>query len=128
MTQYQQQTPKYFEVVPFNSDEDVAVCKAYIAISENAVTGTEMKVSDFYEKIFTIYNNELRPTNRDFRSMTSIRARCKTIIKETTRFHSCYLKVQRTKPTGCSPSDIIDIANQLYQTNKFEQNSTKMCK
>lgn len=107
----------------FNSAEDLAVCKSYINISENPIDGTDMKGKVFFTKITDVYNKTFKPANRDERSMSSIKARSKAIMKQCMRFNSCYTRIQRSKPSGASPDDLIKLATNLFYGNRIDMAS-----
>lgn len=98
----------------FTPSEDVAVAKAWIAASENAIVGTEQKADDFMRSIEKLYNESFKPANREIRSLKSLKTRCRAIQKECMSFGGCYARVVRSKPTGVSSSDLIRMATALF--------------
>lgn len=98
----------------FTQVEDVAVAKSWIAVSEDAIKGTEQKNATFHESVTQLYNRKFKPPNRERRTVKSIQARCKSIQKEFMSFNGCHAKIVRQKQSGANDNDILNMAPALY--------------
>lgn len=98
----------------FTAIEDEAIAKAWISASEDPIAGTEQKGNDFFASIQCLYNDKLKPANREHRSMESIIKRCRAIHKECMAFSGCFARVVRLNPSGTSGADIEKMATAFY--------------
>lgn len=53
----------------FSKDEDVQLCKSWLTISEDPVTGTNQKASSFWELVLKDYSKYLTHSDRTIRSL-----------------------------------------------------------
>lgn len=110
--------PKPVRGSNYTPNEDAALAKAWINISEDPIVGAEQKGDDFINEVTEVYNNKYKPSNRENRSVESIKKRCKVVNKACVSFAGCVARVRRMNPTGVSPDDFLNMATGLY--NGFE--------
>ena len=98
----------------FTPIEDEAIAKSWIVSSEDPIVGTEQKGNDFFRKVQMVYNDNFKPTNRELRSLESIKVRCRAMHKDCMRFCGFHARIVRSNPTGVSGPDIIRLATVIY--------------
>ncbi|PXF49213.1 hypothetical protein BWQ96_01002 [Gracilariopsis chorda] len=91
-----------------------AIAKSWVIVSENFTVGTQQKSDAFYVAVTHLYKETPKPANRVERSVSSIKAWCKTIPKDCMIFNGCNARLARQGITGVSPRDIIKMSTAVH--------------
>jgi hypothetical protein len=116
-TKKQATTPaKKLVRVNFTDTEDIFICKAWINVSQNAITGrTDQKGLMFWSKVHSMFRELVRQNKDDLpaharevrRDKTAVKNQFyKLIQKKTLLYNVCYRRVKSTKPSGTTEEDI----------------------
>ena len=115
------------EVMPkrrvFTEDEDACICKAWVNISEDPVTGAGQKKDNFWarvhQKYVTIAEEEMEVQATDHWSIRSVQDRFTKLEKDVRRFNVYYAQIAREKDkSGWTPEMIITAAKTLYESQE----------
>lgn len=85
----------------FSADQDRAICKAFLCISQDPTTGNNQKRERYWDRI----NAEYLKLTGDERSPSSIKARWAVIQKACNSYSGCLRKIQRQNQSGIAPHD-----------------------
>jgi hypothetical protein len=107
--------------VTWEKEEDEALSRAWVAASEDAITGTDQKASKFWSRVFEIYV-ELIPDGKD-RTSTACTARWGTINQDVTKFCGLYSQVTSIAKSGWTDDNYLEEARELF---KLEGKGRKM--
>ena len=102
----------------FSPEEDIMLCKAYIAISTDSSVGNDQKADDFWKKVHQAFQL-LCTENSDFegppRAWNSLQNRFQRHIQKEVQLYNChYKKCKEENPSGSSEEDIITKAKTDY--------------
>ena len=77
----------------WNAEEDVSLAKAWVSVSENAVTGSEQKLDTFWTAVHSV-------PKLASRTLASIRQRWSIISHNVSKFLSAFEQVKILNPSG----------------------------
>ena len=104
----------------FTEEEDACLCKAWVNVSEDPVTGAGQKKDNFWSRVHQKYllvcseDMEVQPS--DPWSIRSVQDRFTTLEKDVRRFNVYYAQIAREKDkSGWTPEMIIAAGKTLYK-------------
>ncbi len=98
----------------FSSSEDVKLCKSWLDVSQNAITGTDQKSETFWAKISDSFNSGKAITDEEFRSPSSLQSRWTSLQATVAKFCGVFQSVSNELHSGWSPEDILKEALTRY--------------
>jgi hypothetical protein len=98
----------------FSSAEDVKLCKAWIEVSQNSITGTDQRMETFWGKISDIFNSGKSADDEDYRTPASLQSRWTTLQATVSKFCGTYQAVTNEQHSGWSPEDVLKEALHRY--------------
>lgn len=102
----------------YTASEDVAICKAYLAVTTDPIVGAEQEKKTYYKRIYEGYV-ERKPVDACVSPFSSVETRVKAILTGVTRFSGCYASVKAMKKSGVSEEDEIRLATAFYNKKKI---------
>lgn len=103
----------------YSSEEDVAIAKAYVSVTTDAITGNEQPGTTYYSRIYDSYKL-VRPKDAPLRPLASIETRVKDIQKQCTRFSGCVRSIKAMKRSGISAEDELRLATALFNKKEVQ--------
>ena len=97
----------------WEKEEDEALSRAWVAASEDSITGIGQKASKFWSRVFEIYV-ELIPDGKD-RTSTACTARWGTINQDVTKFCGLYSQVTSIAKSGWTDDKYLEEARELFK-------------
>lgn len=94
----------------YNATEDLALCRAWVAVSEDPVIGTGQQNNRFWERIQETYN--LNPGND--RSIPSLQSHWGPLQKSLSKFAAAIEQVKGFHASGKSTQNLIGDAHAYY--------------
>ena len=73
----------------YTAAEDEVLARAWLVASGDPVVGTKQSGESYFNAVHENYE-QIRPRNRDARSVESVKCRLKTLLKEVTKFSGYY--------------------------------------
>jgi hypothetical protein len=110
--------------VTWDKEEDEALSWAWVAASEDAITGTGQKASKFWSRVvFEIYVELIPPADgKDCTSTVLCTARWGTINQDVTKFCGLYLQGTSITKSGWADDNYLEEARELFKLEKREGN------
>ena len=99
---------------------DGALCKAWLAASEDSINGTGQKAKSFWSSVFEVRVNLLcneAPDGENSatdRTQSSVQSRWGTINREVTKFCGIHAQVKSVAKSGWNDDNYYDEAEKLY--------------
>jgi hypothetical protein len=83
----------------YTPEEDADVARAWLSVSEDAVTGREQTSLMFFERVAESFV-QIHPSQNsaEGRPVESIKSRWSAIQRNVQNFNGCYLAITRMKP------------------------------
>ncbi|XP_021803316.1 glutathione S-transferase T3-like, partial [Prunus avium] len=97
----------------FSTEEDVALCHAYLAISEDPIIGNSQQANAFWARIQKQFF-ELCLSNR---TSNSLKCRWNFIRPRCQKYWECLVEADRENKSGSSELNKVDLAKTLYHEN-----------
>lgn len=107
-------------VSSFTMQEDEALAKAWIRISEDAVVRSDQKGEVFYKAVNS-YHDAIKPCYCQKRKGKSVERRVRKILSNFLSFASCISKISNAQPIGTAADDVLHLATAIF--NKVEISS-----
>jgi hypothetical protein len=105
----------------WTSGEDVALAKAWVSVSENAVTGSEQKSDKFWTNIHSV-------SKLAHRTQASLKQRWSTLSHSVSKFLAAFEQVKILNPSGKTLEDMMEDAWDLCSTVcKLDKESCFSC-
>lgn len=101
----------------FATEEDEALTKAWIRVSEDSIVGSDRKGEMFYKAIAEHYDIT-KPAWCTTRTAKSVERRIRKLLTETLSFASYVARITNAQPSGTTANDVVHLATALY--NKIE--------
>jgi len=98
----------------FGDDEEEQLCKSWLSISQDPVTGSGQHIKAFWDRIVAHYNKH-RPAGVEERALRSLDSKWGIIKHNAAKFCGCYETTKNLQISGTSEEDIIDYALDLYK-------------
>lgn len=105
--------------------EDLALCKAFIAGSEDSILGTGQKSAQLWAAITTNYNNQLKPPSCEVRTQRALESKWSVIKAAVAKFGGYYAQVTDLNASGSNLDDTFAAAMELYKKHTFVVNAKK---
>ncbi|KAH7847647.1 hypothetical protein Vadar_028522 [Vaccinium darrowii] len=115
-------TIKIFETTDepsYRSDEDVAICKAFVSVLEDLRNGNLKLQSDLCNGIFQKFVANRK--NQEKRSQDSVQQRWEKIMARCFKYHSYLTQIRYESPKGVTESDMAHKAKLLYLEYERQQ-------
>ncbi|KAH7858964.1 hypothetical protein Vadar_029879 [Vaccinium darrowii] len=93
-------------------EEDEALCKAWLRISEDAVIGTDQPRGKLWERIQDEFNKIMGHETE--RNTTGLMHRWSTLQSHINKYSGCVRKIERSPTSGFNLEDSIGAAKKLY--------------
>ncbi|KAH7861821.1 hypothetical protein Vadar_031321 [Vaccinium darrowii] len=102
----------------FTPEQDEAICRAYLCITEDPIIGNSQPRSQFWHRVLQEYEGK---TNDDQRSESSVKSRWQIIQKCCNKFRGCLRSVEALHQSGMTHQNEYDMAKQAYyeDTGKY---------
>ncbi|CAB4282354.1 unnamed protein product [Prunus armeniaca] len=97
----------------FSIEEDVALCHAYLAISEDPIIENSQQANAFWARIHKQFF-ELCPSNR---TSNSLKCRWNFIRQRCQKYWECLVEADRKNKSGSSELNKVDLVKTLYHEN-----------
>ncbi|KAF8715417.1 hypothetical protein HU200_027064 [Digitaria exilis] len=94
----------------YSHDEDIQLCKSWLNISSDPVTGTDQFGKTYWERIAQDFHQNVYSE----RKTTSLEHRCGVILRDTMKFHGYFEEVQRRRPSGVPEQEHLIEAQARY--------------
>ena len=94
--------------VRWSQNEDLALCKSFINVSEDPIAGTDQRASIFWSTIFEKFKAQVEADNS--RTETALQSRWVAINKLCKKFSGYFGEVQRSNPSGTTEEDMTKMA------------------
>ena len=113
------------------TEEDIALCRAWIRASEDAITGCEQKADFFWRSVFGLFcgygPEEARRSEGTWkdRNINALRHRWALISREVGKFGSVYHRVVAAHPSGKNEEDLVRDALLVYGDLQKKDGSPK---
>lgn len=98
----------------WTSDEDELLCRAWIAVSEDPLSGTGQKAGKFWRRIHDFYISEVADGDNE-RNEAALTSRWNSIRASVSKFCGYFDKVKTTEHSGWSPEMYVDEARRLWK-------------
>ena len=95
--------------VGYTNIEDVHLCKIYMGISQDPITGANQSGQHFWSRVEEEYNNP-NENNWVYRNAKSLKKRVQAIEKDCRKLNGCIRQVENCNPSGSSEQDIISMS------------------
>jgi hypothetical protein len=79
-------------IASWKEEEQLALCKAWVSVSENPLVGTEMKADTFWAKI--------KEQLKSARTTEACRGQWSDIQWSVQKFVGCFAKIESMNPSG----------------------------
>ena len=110
----------------WTQQEDETLCRAWLAASEDPITGTGQKKDTFWSSILRNFNSllpaDLSPTDR---SISSMQSRWAQINKDVTKFNALYSQVTSILRSGWASEMYLDEALKLFKEESDKKEDFK---
>lgn len=103
-------------------EEDVALTKAWVRVSEDAIIGSDQKGEAFYRAV-SEYFDTIKPSYCTNRNAKSVERRVRKLLSECLSFAACVARVTNAQPSGTNGDDVLHLATALY--NKYDIRSVE---
>jgi hypothetical protein len=97
----------------WQSVEDELLCRSWIVVSEDPITGAGQKAQQFWQKILQYFKQESAPDLPD-RNVTALISRWAAIRLDVSKFCGLYGKISAEEHSGWSPDMYIEEAMRLW--------------
>jgi hypothetical protein len=98
----------------FTDNEERQVCRSFLAISQDPITGVGQKATVFWDRVFVHYNHH-KPEGYPDRSAQSLDTKWGHIRHDVAKFNGCYDQVIALRESGTSMDDNIQKSIALYR-------------
>ncbi|EHS64390.1 uncharacterized protein PGTG_22222 [Puccinia graminis f. sp. tritici CRL 75-36-700-3] len=99
----------------YQEHEDVELCKAWIAITEDARIGTDQSGATFWGRVHKLYS---RAITQPKRPQKSVKSRWGLLQKDINKFRACVIQVENMNRSGASLEDHLNMALELYSEDQ----------
>ena len=99
--------------VNYVKEEDIAITRAYIYVSTDAIVGSDQVEGTYYTRIWEVYKTK-KPGDIAERPMTSVQTRLKAILKESVRFSACFKTVKNMNKSGHTEDDDVRLSTAMF--------------
>lgn len=93
----------------FSSEQDEAICRAFLSITEDPIIGNSQSRSHFWTRVLEEYKSK---TNDSLRSESSMKSRWQIIQKSCNKFRGCLRSVQELHQSGITHQN--EVSNFLF--------------
>ncbi|XP_055614470.1 uncharacterized protein LOC129760819 [Uranotaenia lowii] len=103
----------------WSTEEDEALCLAWLNISQDPISGTGQKLDTLYSRVFSLFIElctERGYYNAELRGVTGVKHRWLLISRACSKFAGCVTQVLTKQQSGASSSDFMKQALILYKT------------
>lgn len=90
----------------FSKEENMSLCKAWVAISLDGIIGTDQKGKQLWDRIMDLYKRAQPDTKR---SLSSLQKRWTIISKEVTLYSGFYGQADREASSGTNEVDKVSV-------------------
>jgi hypothetical protein len=124
------------------ADEDQRLCRAWLAISQDAITSDGQKMTTFWDRITCEFNTirlidastgrqtikRVAETEEDYRPSSTLASRwSRDINKKVSKFAGCVAKSKSSLHSGWSDSQYYDFAKELYRDSTGKEFTLDGC-
>lgn len=102
----------------FTTEEDILLCKSYLDISQDPITGRNQSSDRFWGRIMEQYNSD-KPQDYELRNTRSLQSRMSIISAAVKKMNGCVRQIENMHPSGASEQDIVSIENLKIILNFF---------
>jgi hypothetical protein len=96
-------------------EEDTQLCKSWVALSEDSITGKDQRREQLWKEIHKNFNEHI--TGGSSRGIGSLKNRWSVINKDVTNFNAQIIQVENANRSGHTDSDNVSV---LLYTLKIE--------
>ncbi|POV94892.1 hypothetical protein PSTT_16580 [Puccinia striiformis] len=101
----------------YEEREDIEICKAWVAITEDLRVGTDQDSKKFWARIHNIYTIAFPPPTR---TQKSIKGRFGITQKEANKFRGCAAQVENLNPSGRTLEDKLEMTQRTYEVDQVK--------
>ena len=88
----------------FTSEQDEAICRAYLSITEDPILSNSQRRSQFWSWVLEAYKIK---TNDNQRSEASMKSRWQIIQKSCNKFRGCLRSIEALHQSGVTHQNIV---------------------
>jgi hypothetical protein len=104
----------------FNADEERALCRSFLAVSQDPVCGNGQRNTAFWERITTNYNAN-KPRSCPIRPARSLESKWSHIKHDVAKFSGVFKQVSDCRESGASAEDVLERALEFYKDRHPKQ-------
>jgi hypothetical protein len=91
--------------------DNIALCRAWLRTSENAVKGTDQSVNEYWDSVHESFTKD----SWSERTRKAARNRWSNIQHDVMKFHGMFCAASRNQASGANDGDVIANVATLYQ-------------
>ena len=113
----------------FTKDDQIALCHAWLDMSEDPLVGTDQCSSDFWAKVAVNFNKSMEDSGNVNRSRepNGIQLHWRDILQKSVNiFCGAYAKSKHVEKSGYTEQDYIDLALKIYSDSMPKQQAFKL--
>ena len=104
----------------FSADEERALCRSFLAVSQDPVCGNGQRNTAFWERITTNYNHN-KPRSCPIRPARSLESKWSHIKHDVAKFSGVFKQVSDCRESGASAEDVLERALEFYKDRHPKQ-------
>jgi hypothetical protein len=104
----------------FSADEERALCRSFLAVSQDPVCGNGQRNTTFWERITTNYNAN-KPRSCPIRPARSLESKWSHIKHDVAKFSGVFKQVSDCRESGASAEDVLERALEFYKDRHPKQ-------
>jgi hypothetical protein len=104
----------------FSADEERALCRSFLAVSQDPVCGNGQRNMAFWERITTNYNHN-KPRSCPIRPARSLESKWSHIKHDVAKFCGVFKQVSDCRESGASAEDVLERALEFYKDRHPKQ-------
>ena len=113
----------------FTTEDQIALCNAWLDVSEDPVVGTDQCSADFWAKVADRFNHSMEESGnaKHCREPPSIQMHWRDILqKSVNKFCGAYAKAKHVEKSGYTEQDYIELAQKIYSDSMPKQQAFKL--
>ena len=104
----------------FSADEEKALCRSFLAVSQDPVCGNGQRNTAFWERITKNYNHN-KPRSCPIRPARSLESKWCHIKHDVAKFSGVFKQVSDCRESGASAEDVLERALEYYKDRHPKQ-------
>jgi hypothetical protein len=118
VSNYQTNMQKSARTCYYLPEEDLLVCRAYMAATTGPITGRDQKEADLARKMLKFCNENRNHDATSERSGQSLLARFRVISSACQKYNGIFVAVEARQPTGTTHEDRVRMAIEEMQAEQ----------